>query len=327
MVESGDQGEGEGDQTKPQSPHERSPGSDPGLEWASPPISAEDFLRDPFTLAGELLAGDIRQAPGRTLPVADDPPMDSTSNSDLCIRAATQSLGLRRSLEGLVQSSVDRTTRYRQQGHQIEGHRIHRLTIGDTRVFRGVQREQRPNTAIHLLVDRSPSMSALVNTPQGASARRIDLAWEATIALAMALEAIPGVNPGITAFPGDQGESTRVHRILPHGGRLRQVMGRINTDLDGSTPLAEALLYGASVLFGTSESRKVLLVLTDGIPDDLEAAQSVLQDIREAGIEVHGLGLAIDVSSVFGDSVQIANVSELSGRLFDLCRKILIHAH
>jgi hypothetical protein len=168
-------------------------------------------------------------------------------------------------------------------------------------------------------------MSALVSRSVGGHARRIDLAWEAAIALTLALEAIPGVNPGITAFPGEQGEATRVFRVLPHGVRLSSVQDRLVTDLDGSTPLAEALLYGASELLATRESRKILLVLTDGIPDDLDAAIARVREIRETGIEVHGIGLAIEVDRVFGPSVTISDLGELRKSLFNLCQGILVN--
>lgn len=182
---------------------------------------------------------------------------------------------------------------------------------------------QRPDTAVHLLIDRSPSMSALVARSNGGHARRIDLAWEASLALTLALEAIPGVNPGMTAFPGHLGESTRVYRILPHGSRLSAVRDRLITDLDGSTPLTEALLYGASELIATRERRKVIFVLTDGIPDDLDSAITLLERIRASGIEVHGIGLALDVGRVFGPSICIQDLGELKARLFDLCRGVL----
>jgi hypothetical protein len=140
----------------------------------------------------------------------------------------------------------------------------------------------------------------------------------------MALEAIPGVNPAITAFPGAWGESTRVFRVLPHGRRLNELRNHLGSDLDGSTPLAEALLYAASELLGTTCQRKVLLCLTDGIPDDLEAAISILQQIRASGIVAHGIGLALNVDRVFGPSISIADLRELRSALFDLCRTLMI---
>jgi len=295
------------------------------FDWEQTP--AEVLIDDLFEAAGSLLDRGALSRSGPTLPVADDPPALGTESHALLNRIRKESLPLRSSLEGLVQAHVERRLRHGSQGLWIDGHRLARIGSLDPKVF--VQRTQKiqPDTAVHLLVDRSPSMSALVTRPEGGAARRIDLAWEATLALTLALEAIPGVNPAITAFPGAMGESTRVYRVLAHGRRLDEVRDHLGSDLDGSTPLAEALFYAASELLGTSCQRKVIFCLTDGIPDDLEAAISILEQIRSSGIVVYGIGLALDVDRVFGPSIRIADLAELRLVLFELCRTFLTQPH
>lgn len=288
-------------------------------------VMESDLIPDPFAKAAMILEREAMKGVGATLPVADDVPPSGAQSLALLATARMESKGLRSSLEGLVQAQVERRVRHQRQGLRLDGARLPRLSVGDPRIFLARGKVRHPDTAVHLLIDRSPSMSALVSRAEGGHARRIDLAFEAAIALTLALEAIPGVNPGVTAFPGEQGEATRVFRVLPHGVRLSSVQDRLVTDLDGSTPLAEALLYGASELLATRESRKVLLVLTDGIPDDLDAAITMVREIREAGIEVHGIGLAIEVDRVFGPSVTISDLGELRKGLFNLCQGILAY--
>ncbi len=288
-------------------------------------VMESDLIPDPFAKAAMILEREAVKGVGSTLPVADDVPPSGDHSLALLAKARMESKGLRSSLEGLVQAQVERRVRHQRQGLRLDGARLPRLSIGDPRIFLARGAVRQPDTAVHLLIDRSPSMSALVSRAEGGHARRIDLAFEAAIALTLALEAIPGVNPGVTAFPGEQGEATRVFRVLPHGVRLSSVQDRLVTDLDGSTPLAEALLYGASELIATRESRKVLLVLTDGIPDDLDAAITMVRSLRDAGIEVHGIGLAIEVDRVFGPSVTISDLGELRKGLFTLCQGILAH--
>lgn len=290
--------------------------------WEETPL--EDLVEDLFASARSLLDRGSESLPGPTLPVADDPPALGAQSQMLLEKVRKESLPLRSSLESLVQASVERRDRHGSHGLVIDGARLARSGVLDARIFLRQSRRLKPDTAVHLLLDRSPSMSALVIRPEGGPARRIDLAWEATLALTMALEAIPGVNPAITAFPGAWGESTRVFRVLPHGRRLNELRNHLGSDLDGSTPLAEALLYAASELLGTTCQRKVLLCLTDGIPDDLEAAISILQQIRASGIVVHGIGLALNVDRVFGPSISIADLRELRSALFDLCRTLMI---
>lgn len=290
-------------------------------------IPAEALIEDLFVTAGSLLERGSDALRGPTLPVADDPPVSGAESHALLEKVRKESLSIRSSLESLVQASVERRQRHGSQGLVIDGNRLARWGVLDSKVFLQRTRKHQPDTAVHLLVDRSPSMSALVARPEGGSARRIDLAWEATLALTLALEAIPGVNPAITAFPGALGESTRVFRVLPHGRRLHEVRDHLGSDLDGSTPLAEALLYAASELLGTPCQRKVILCLTDGIPDNLESAISILDQIRASGIVVHGIGLALDVDRVFGPSISIADLGELRSALFELCRTFLTTPH
>lgn len=286
-----------------------------------------ELIDDLFAMAGSFLDRRAEGANGPTLPVADDPPALGKESHALLAKVRRESLHLRSSLESLVQASVERRQHHGHHGLVIDGHRLARSAVMDPKIFLRRNRRIQPDTAVHLLVDRSPSMSALVARPQGGSARRIDLAWEASLALALALEAIPGVNPAITTFPGEMGESSRVYRVLPHGRRLNEVRDHLGSDLDGSTPLAEALLYGASELIGTGCQRKLILCLTDGIPDDLEAAIAILAQIRASGIAVHGIGLALDVDRVFGPSITIADLGELRSALFDLCRTLLTVPH
>lgn len=295
--------------------------------WDLDEISERDLVEDLFTLAGNLLDRKAGGSRGPTLPVADDPPAMGRESHVLLERVRRESLHLRSSLESLVQASVERRQRHGRSGLLIDGRRLSRLAVMDPGIFLRGSRRLLPDTAVHLLVDRSPSMSALVTRPQGGAARRIDLAWEATLALTLALEAIPGVNPAITTFPGAMGESTRVYRVLPHGRCLNEVRDHLGCDLDGSTPLAEALLYGASELLATGCQRNLILCLTDGIPDDLDAARTILAHIRASGIEVHGIGLALDVERVFGPSITIADLGELRSALFDLCQSLLTLSH
>lgn len=286
-----------------------------------------ELIGDLYAMAGNLLDRKAGVSPGPTLPVADDPPALGKESHDLLEKVRRESVHLRSSLESLVQASIERRHYHTCQGLLIDGLRLAHSAAMNPKIFMQRSRKIHPDTAVHLLVDRSPSMSALVVRSEGGSARRIDLAWEATLALTLALEAIPGVNPGITAFPGAMGESSRVYRVLPHGRRLKEVQDHLGSDLDGSTPLAEALLYGASELIGTGCQRKLILCLTDGIPDDLEAAIAILAQIRASGIDVHGIGLALDVDRVFGSSITIADLAELRSALFDLCRTLLIIPH
>jgi cobalamin biosynthesis protein CobT len=286
----------------------------------------KDIQPDVFELAQDVLKLDAAIESAIILPTAHEPPRDDRWGADLFHKSINESGRIRATLQGLVQSSRLRKPVYKRAGNRLDGHRLFRIASGDARVFMRHARQIAPNTAVHLLVDRSPSMSAPVMHRGMVLGRRIDLAWEASIALALALEGISGVNPAVTAFPGQHGESDSVFRVLGHGARVRQRAGYFGCGTDGGTPLAEGLWYAASRLIGCQEPRKIILALTDGEPDDDAAARDILSRCGASGIEVVGIGLGIEVGHLFERSITIREMSELRSRLFELSRELLIAA-
>jgi cobaltochelatase CobT len=165
-----------------------------------------------------------------------------------------------------------------------------------------------------------------VSDNQGqAMGTRMPIALEATLALALAFEGIAGVNPGITAFPGNQEEGS-VYRLLEHGQRIRQRTGAFSLAAEGSTPMTEAIWFGASALLRCREPRKVLMVMTDGQPDDIVSTLAILQRCRDSGIETVGIGLGIDVSHLFPVALAINDLQALRTQLFELSKAVLLVA-
>jgi cobalamin biosynthesis protein CobT len=285
-----------------------------------------DLLPDLFDQARDCLQLQAPARSGLTLPAADEPPLDPRRGQALLGRAVAASGQIRATLQGLVQSSRLRKPVAQRTGNRVDGRRLVRLAQGDPRVFVRQSPQAAPNTAVHLLVDRSPSMSARVHADGVVVGSRSDLAWDACLALALALEGIPGVNPAVTAFPGRLGDADSVYRIVDHGMRVRNRAGAFGIGVDGGTPLAEGLWYAASRLLACREPRKLLLALTDGQPNDREAALDILGRCRVSGIEVVGIGLGLAVDAVFDRALTIQRMPDLKARLFDLSRDLLIAA-
>lgn len=291
-------------------------------------LDVEDatLQRDLFEMVREGLDLQRHEAQAMTLPVGDDPDADWEQGFRRYQQALEGSARLRAALQGWVQTTSKSTLKVKRAGQRITGTRLSRLGCKDTRVFEKRTIGITPDTAVHLLLDRSPSMSALVSHEGAVLGRRMDLAWDATLGLAIALEGIQGVNVGITAFPGRDGEANSVYRLVPHGVPIRARAGAFAGDLDGSTPLAEALWYAGAQLLQQRQSRRILLVLTDGVPDDLEAARSVLSKLKAAAIEVTGIGLGIDVDRVFETSICVQRLGDLPVQLNALCKRLLFAA-
>ena len=97
------------------------------------------------------------------------------------------------------------------------------------------------------------------------------------------------------------------------------------------TPLGEAMCVGARQLITRYESRKVMLVLTDGKAGCEGAgnaahahAQHVARQITSAGLELVGVGIKDEnVTSVIEDSIVVQDIEELPARLCKLLGRTL----
>ena len=170
---------------------------------------------------------------------------------------------------------------------------------------------------IVFILDRSGSMT-----------RRLSLAGQAVLSLLLALDTLPGVASWAAAFPGSADD-----RIVPLKGfeeHTTRIAGRL-TGLwsSGSTPLANALWRTGHELLQRPEPRRVVVVATDGEPDDLDGVNDILARCRASGIDVIGLGIgqSLDrVQAVFGvrHAAAIATLEALAPALFAVLERQLL---
>jgi nitric oxide reductase activation protein len=284
---------------------------------------ASDIDQDVFETLKAALALPDQSMSTQLMPVACEPPLNEVAGLKLLNRVTSESRKLRATLQGLVQSERLRHSRSTAHGTRLNTHRLARVGLGETRLFLKPELKTAPNTAIHLLLDRSYSMNAKLLDPQGqTSGTRLAVTLSASLALALALEGVPGVNPGITAFPGQEADS--VYRILDYGQRVTSRASAFTLTASGGTPMTEAIWFGAAALLRCREPRKVLLVLTDGQPDELASTLDILQRCRESGIETVGIGLGLEVSHLFPKALRIHALTELRTQLFELSKTLLL---
>ena len=284
-----------------------------------------DLDQDVFETIKSALALESDSVSEYVMPIGTEPPTDERAGLQLFQKVQGESGKIRAALQGLVQSHGLSRSRPGCSG-RLDGKRLHRLRFGEAKVFQRNTVKPAPNTAIHLLLDKSESMGYPVSDNQGQPmGTRMPMALEATLALALAFEGIAGVNPGITAFPGNQEEGS-VYRLLEHGQRIRQRTGAFSLAAKGSTPMTEAIWFGAAALLRCREPRKVLMVMTDGQPDDIVSTLAILQRCRDSGIETVGIGLGIDVSHLFPVALAINDLQALRTQLFELSKAVLLVA-
>lgn len=63
---------------------------------------------------------------------------------------------------------------------------------------------------------------------------------------------------------------------------------------NGGTPMGRAMKTAADVLLRRPETRKVMLIISDGAPDDQRQTNAVATVLRKMGVEVYGFGIGSD---------------------------------
>ncbi len=239
-------------------------------------------------------------------------------DQDACRQATT---ALRARLQAMLQSlcAVGNHSGY---AGAIDTRKLHRLAMGDARIF--LRRGERisVNTAVHILLDSSGSMGG----------NPIILASQACFAVASALGRIKGINLGVTVFPGDsviEGNDSRRHcrtvtPVLRHGQAMHS---RFSTNAGGSTPMDSALWWVMQQIHPLPEPRKIILVITDGEPNDREAAREAIRTANAIGFEVYGIGIqSLSVTSLLPEQRcrVIATIGELAPAMFAVLGQSLL---
>ena len=228
---------------------------------------------------------------------------------EACLQASG---ALRMRLYRLLQAS--RLVRSQPGRHgKLDPKRLHGLAVGDTRVFCKLGQKAAINTAVHILLDSSGSMS-------GAP---IKLASQACYAVATALERIKGVNVAVSAFPaGSAHDGVTVAPLIEHGAKVH---AEFDIQAEGYTPLAQALWWVLQRMVLLKEDRKLVVIVTDGEPDSFRAARKALRTAETLGFEVYGIGIQSEsVRSLLPrSSVSVKALSELPDALFSVLQQAL----
>ncbi len=281
--------------------------------------SAAQFEPDTFAQVAEVLSEQAEGHQGVTplsLPQAEHAMLGDEAILTL---SASESAQIRARLRGMVQSSQDNRNHAKRHGLRVATHRLAASQAGESRLF--IQRQPRiaPNAAVHLLVDISGSMGK----PIGEGNRKyFHVANEAALALAMALEGIPGVVPAVSYFPGIHQEVSIA--LLPKQS-VRHRAACFDQKPRGCTPMAQAMWFAANSLLAQKQKRKLMIVLTDGDPDDWAATHDIVDRCRRSGFELLGIGIQTrSVEKFFPQSIVINDVKDIKRELFEVTQQLLI---
>lgn len=219
---------------------------------------------------------------------------------------------LRQRLHGLLQAQALRRCAIGRRG-KLHPASLHRLSVGNPRIFRRESVQSGLNTAVHILLDCSGSMDGVA----------IVLARQACFAVAKALEGIKGVNPAVTVFPAFSARPA-VFPLIRHGEKVTE---HFRVTASGGTPLAPALWWVLQTLYVQVENRKIILILTDGAPDAVQPCEYAIRQAERLGVETYGIGIKSNAVSQFlaNRSRVIAALSELAPAMFELLQTALLN--
>lgn len=154
----------------------------------------------------------------------------------------------------------------------LDGHSLHRLGVGDGRVF--VRKSERVVRRAHvsMLCDCSGSMvDDITDALVGMYAM-----WEG-------LSGVPGMCLKCYAFSDCFSDATPARR-----GTYAAL------EANGGTSLGGAILRVLNDFERVGSERRILFVFTDGVPDSVSAAKHAISVADKAGVELYGIGICDD---------------------------------
>lgn len=214
---------------------------------------------------------------------------------------AAASLALRTKLRAKMDSVARTKATRRDYGSRFDPMAAAAFIRGESKLFAHRDYHRKTNTAVEIVLDKSISM-------RGAA---IGQARKAALAIAHGLEQLQGVATAAAAFPD-------IEVMKEFHEKAGSTAGRFSVVADGSsTPMAEAMVWACSSLAPRQEKRKILVVITDGAPNDRAAVSALLRRLKASRVECIGVGIGTDaVKGLFPVSCVIHDVSELSSALF-----------
>jgi cobaltochelatase CobT len=212
-------------------------------------------------------------------------------------------------LRSLIRNEMQALTLQREhesvRGSVLNQRTIHRTSSGDRRLFLHIDERKGLDTAVFILTDVSQSMAG----------PRMEHANQATYASAVAMGDLQGVSVGMGVFP-------YFRMGLKFGESARRMPERFALRPSGAyTPLAEGVLWASRLLARQPQQRKILLVITDGVPSNEPAAVTQLQAAEKLGIETMGIGIGLPhVRQLFERCEVINDLSELAPAMLKMLK-------
>lgn len=221
--------------------------------------------------------------------------------------------GMRARFNSLMQAQKLTRTMSAKKG-KLQSRNLYRLAIGRSDLFTRKRVGETIDTAFHILLDCSGSMG-----------NRISLAVSACYAVAKALEA-NDVNVAVTAFPAKSAlgdDQPSIAPLIQHGERVHS---KLRVGSRGTTPLTESLWWVLQQLAGLTEERNIVLIVTDGEPDDVSGVIEAIIMGKRMEVEFYGLGISsTEIQGILPGASQVVHgIEELPSAMFRMLEGVML---
>ena len=258
----------------------------------------------------------------------------NSTHSRISSDVAVMKSKLRRALLSREQRDWD----YGHESGKLDNKRLVAAYSRSPTVFKKRTERLEEDTAVCILVDLSGSMA-------GSKAK---VAQECTVAVAECLEGT-SITYSILGFDANyhdngggtwaRSDANRMYDFKPFEQSLRKSRGALGllheTGMHNNAD-RDAVVYSINELKARPESRKVLIVLSDGHPCHESSAstaqlskycKTVVDNSRKDGVECVGIGIKSDaVKSIYKDHIVVNSIKDLSGTMFNKLTSILLNS-
>lgn len=222
--------------------------------------------------------------------------------------ALRASVRLAAQLKGLLQAWSMGRSRTGYVG-KLDTRKLYRLAVNNPRVFHTRGEQRKLDTEVLILADNSASMSG----------SKAVVASQALYACMSALRSLPGVKSGAYSF--DSRNFSSICKVTD------SMTDRMLLSPTGGTMLGDALRLVTSEFTGAT-SRKVVVILSDGVTGEADSCKQYISILMDAGVTVAGIGICDSglYAVMPGEYVQvISDLKELTPAMFKVFRNALLH--
>ena len=226
------------------------------------------------------------------------------------VEAISAASRMRARIMGMLQSIKMQPKSFGLSGRKLANGRLVRMATGDPRIFRKKTETKVVNTAVVVLLDLSGSMNG-----------RYEVANAAAFALHTTLFGLKGVTVCSMEFSGKENEP-EVSMLVDFGKKPKS--DNFNHHPFDGTPTDTAIWAGRVMLLQRPEPRKIMLILTDGCPDDSSETKAATKRTMQDGIEIAAIGIMANCVKNYWDNHKIIEtVQELPAAMFGIMEGLL----